>query len=322
VKDVQSFLGFTNFYRRFINNYAGVSAPLTRLTRKNEPWSWTTDCQAAFDDLKRAFTTAPILGHWDPESPIILETDASDRALAAILSTRTDGEIYPIAFMSRAFSTAELNYDMHDKELLAIIESFKKWRHYLEGVADPVEVYTDHRNLTYFSETKTLSRRLAGWSEFLSQFNFMIKFRPGRLGKKLDALTRRWDVYEDDPSKKNLTQRLVFIQTQLSSNPVNSGNHSLTVRGANVIDHQSLLSDIKEAQRSDQSQLKPPVDRGNLEDHRWTKEEDGMRYYEGQVYVPDTGDLRLQVLKSNHNHVLAGHPGQSKTYQLVCREFN
>jgi len=93
--------------------------------------------------------------------------------------------------MSRAFSTVELNYDVHDKELLAIVESFKKWRHYLEGVADPVEVYTDHRNLTYFSETKTLSRCLARWSEFLSQFNFVIKFQPGRLGKKPDALTRR-----------------------------------------------------------------------------------------------------------------------------------
>jgi len=89
-----------------------------------------------------------------------------------------------------------------------------------------------------------------------------------------------------------------------------------------VTDHQSLLSDIKEAQRSDQSQLKPLVDGGNLEDHRWTEEEDGMRYYKGQVYVPDTGDLCLQVLKSNHDHVLAGHLGQSKTYQLVHREFN
>ena len=115
--------------------------------------------------------------------------------------------------MSRAFSAAKLNYDVHNKKLLAIVESFKKWRHYLKGVADPVEVYTDHRNLTYFSETKTLSRRLVRWSEFLSQFNFMIKFQPERLEKKLDALTRRWDVYENDLSKENLTQRPVFTQT-------------------------------------------------------------------------------------------------------------
>jgi len=210
VKDVQSFLGFAKFYRCFINNYAEVTSPLTRLTRKNKPWTWTIDCQVAFDNLKEAFTIAPILGHWDPESPMILETDASDRALAAILSTRSNGEVRPIAFHSRAFSAAEINYNVHNKELLAIVEAFKKWQHYLEGVAVPVEVYTDHKNLTYFSETKTLSWRLARWSEFLLQFNLSIKFRPGRLGKKPDALTRRWDVYGDDPSKNLLAQRPVF----------------------------------------------------------------------------------------------------------------
>jgi len=87
---------------------------------------------------------------------MILKTDASDYTLAAILFTRSNGEICPIAFHSRAFSTAEINYDVYDKELLAIVKSFKKWRYYLKGVATPVEVYTDHKNLTYFSETKTL----------------------------------------------------------------------------------------------------------------------------------------------------------------------
>ena len=168
VKDIQSFLGFTNFYRCFINNYAEVTSPLTYLTWKNEPWTWTTDCQVVFDNLKEAFTTAPILGHWDPKSPMILEIDASDHALVATLSTQSNGEVHPITFHSRAFSAAEINYDVHNKKLLAIVEVFKKWQHYLEEVAIPVEVYTDHKNLTYFSETKTLSWHLARWLEFLS----------------------------------------------------------------------------------------------------------------------------------------------------------
>ena len=147
---------------------------------------------------------------------MILETNASDHALVAILSTWSNGEIRPIAFHSRAFSAVEINYDMHDKELLVIIESFKKWWHYLEGVAILVVVYTDHKNLTYFSETKTLSWRLARWSEFLSQFNLSIKFLPGRLGKKPDALTWRWDVYRDDPSKDFPIQKPVFTRTQLT----------------------------------------------------------------------------------------------------------
>jgi len=92
---------------------------------------------------------------------MILETDTSDYALAAILFTQSNGKVRLIAFHLRAFSAAEINYNVHDKELLAIIEAFKKWRHYLEGVAIPVEMYMDHKNLTYFSETKTLSQHLA-----------------------------------------------------------------------------------------------------------------------------------------------------------------
>ena len=145
-----------------------MTLPLTHLTQKNELWTWTTDCQVAFDNLKEVFTTVPILGHWDPKSPMILETDTSDRALAAILSTQSNSEVCPIAFHSRAFSAAEINYDVHNKKLLAIIKAFKKWQHYFERVAIPVEVYTDHKNLTYFSETKILSQYLAKWSEFLS----------------------------------------------------------------------------------------------------------------------------------------------------------
>ena len=136
VKDIQSFLGFVNFYRRFINNYSGITTPLTRLTRKGLPWNFTEDCREAFNKLKLAFTSAPILTHWTPDSPLIVETDASDYALAAILSQHTsDGELHLIAFHSRTFTSPKLNYNVHNKELLAIFKAFQHWRHYLEGSA-------------------------------------------------------------------------------------------------------------------------------------------------------------------------------------------
>jgi len=120
-----------------------------------------------------------------------METNASDYVLAAILSIMTkDNEIHPVAFHSRTFSTLGLNYDVHDKELLAIFEAFKIWRHYLEGSTSPINVVTDHKNLEYFSTTKILTCQQARWSEYLSQFNLVIHFCPGRLGIKLDALTR------------------------------------------------------------------------------------------------------------------------------------
>ena len=106
-----------------------------------------------------------------------------------------DNEIHPIAFYSQTFSTLELNYDVHDKELLAIFEAFKIWQYYLEGSALPIDVVTDHKNLEYFSMTKILMCWQPRWSEYLSQFNLVIYFCPRCLGTKPDALTRWWDVY-------------------------------------------------------------------------------------------------------------------------------
>jgi len=162
VKDIQSFLDFTNFYRCFIFNYSDIVIPLTCLTRKNTPWNFDDDCRIAFNTLKQAFTSAPILTHWVPDTQLVVETNASDYTLAAILSIMTkNNEIHPVAFHSRTFSAPELNYNVHDKELLAIFKAFKIWQHYLEGSTSPIDIVTDHKNLEYFSTTKILMHRQA-----------------------------------------------------------------------------------------------------------------------------------------------------------------
>ena len=121
-----------------------------------------------------------------------METNASDYALAAIFSIMTkDNKIYPIAFHSQMFSALELNYNIHDKELLAIFEVFKIWRHYLERSTLLINVVTDHKNLEYFLTTKILMHRQARWSEYFSQFNLVIYFCPRHFGTKPDALTRQ-----------------------------------------------------------------------------------------------------------------------------------
>jgi len=159
VRDIQSFLGFANFYRRFIHNYSELVIPLTRLTHKSSRWEWTAPCQNSFDSLKNAFASAPVLSHWHPNSRITVETDASDYAIAAIisispppsdpspepLSKSSISDLHPIAFHSRTLNPTELNYDTHDKELLAIFEAFRVWRHYLEGSEHVVDVVTDHK---------------------------------------------------------------------------------------------------------------------------------------------------------------------------------
>jgi len=191
VKDIQSFLGFANFYCHFIFNYSDIVVPLTWLTWKNAPWNFSEGCWHSFDMLKWAFTTTPILTHFIPDSPITVETNASDYPVAGILSiTCADGELRPVTFYSQTLTAPELNYDTHDKELLAIFEAFRSWHHYLEGSATPVDIVTDHKNLEYLSTSKVLTCQQAQWSEFLSQFHLVICFRPGKLSAKPDTLTR------------------------------------------------------------------------------------------------------------------------------------
>ena len=322
VKDIQSFLGFANFYRRFIKNYSAITVPLTRLTRKGAPWHFTEECREAFNFLKKAFTSAPILSHWIPGKPIVVETDASDYALAAIMSIVIDGILHPVAFHSRTFTPAELNYDVHDKELLAIFEAFKKWRHYLEGPEITTDVVTDHKNLEYFATTKLLTRRQARWSEYLSQFNLVIRFRPGRLGTKPDALTRRWDVYPKEGSSdyasvnpQNL--RPIFTDEQLASSLRATSLMTLALRGSVIMDIEKLHNDIRSSLKDDEF-ASHYLDGSHP---HWILGEDGLLRQHGKIYVPDANDLRLKVLQYKHDHILSGHFGQNKTIQLVKEEY-
>ena len=152
-----------------------------------------------------------------------METNALDYALTTILSiVNEDNEVHLVAFHSYTFTAEELNYNTHNKELLAIFEAFKIWQHYLEGLAYPINVIMDHKNLEYFSTTKVLTWRQARWSEYLSQFNLVIRFRPGRLGTKPDALTRRWDIYPKGGNTGYATVnphnfKPIFTQEQLAA---------------------------------------------------------------------------------------------------------
>jgi hypothetical protein len=323
VKDVQSFLGFANFYRRFIYNFSDIVIPLTRLTRKNIPFVFGEKERSAFVLLKESFVSAPILTHFIPDRPIIVETDASDYALAAILSIQLEnGEIHPVAFHSRSFNPTELNYDVHDKELYAIFEAFRIWRHYLDGSALPIDVVTDHKNLEYFATTKVLNRRQARWSEYLCQFNLVVRFRPGKLGTKPDALTRRWDVYAkeggNDYAKVNPHNfRPVFTQDQLSASLRATSLISAALRGSFIMDVEQLHNDIRSAYDNDpltSAQLPQPSD------PKWTLS-DGLLRLNDRIFVPDSPDLRLRVMKHMHNHPLSGHLGQNKTLELVRREY-
>lgn len=234
-----------------------------------------------------------------------------------------DGDVHPVAFHSRTFSGPELNYDVHDKELLAIFEAFKTWRHYLEGAPLPIDVVTDHKNLTYFSTTKMLTRQQARWSEFLSQFNMVICFRPGKLGAKPDALTRRRDVYlkeggNDYASVNPHNFKPIFTTEQLTASLRATRLATPALRTSSAVDIETLHEDIIKAIPDDPA-IADLSDRSD--NPRWSKSEDGLVHLDGRIYVPCVGDLRLRVLRNTHDHILAGHPGQNKTLELVRQNY-
>src|SRR5260370_3196236 len=151
VKDVQSFIGFMNFYQRFICNFSKIAHPLHTLTWKLKDWSWGAAEQQAFDVLKSTITSTPMLAFPSKSGPFCLECNASNFTTGAILSQQQeDGLFHPIGFMSKSFSDTERNYQIHDKEMLAIMCALEEWRHFLEGSNQKFELHTDHKHLTYF----------------------------------------------------------------------------------------------------------------------------------------------------------------------------
>ncbi len=193
IKELQRFLGFSNFYRRFIANYSTITSPLTDLLKgKAKSLSWNPFAIEAMNTLKKAFTSAPLLVHPNPELPFVVEVDTSTTGVGAVLSQQqgTPPKLHPCAFFSRKLSPEERNYDIGNRELLAIKLALEEWRHWLEGSAQPFLVLTDHKNLQYLGDAKRLNPRQARWALFFTRFQFKISYRPGPRNIKADALSR------------------------------------------------------------------------------------------------------------------------------------
>ena len=162
VRDVQKFIGFANFYHRFIRAFSNVVCPMIATIKKNIIFYWTTKYQKSFELLKDHFTTAPVLAHFDFEKECILEINSSDNVSPRIFSQYGDDRLlHPVDFFSCKHSSQKINFEIYDKELLAIIKSFEEWHPMLEGAGLLVKILIDYRNLQYFISTKQLSRRQA-----------------------------------------------------------------------------------------------------------------------------------------------------------------
>jgi RNase H-like domain found in reverse transcriptase len=168
VKQVRGFIGFANFYRRFIKKFSELVLLLNNLLRKDAKFDWNDQCQEAFKTLKGRFLQEPVLMMPDHSKPFQIESNASKYASGAVL-TQTDinGDRHPVAFLSKTFTDTERRYEIYDRELLGIVRALKEWRHYIQGSGHTTLIHTDHQNLTYFRKAQKLSDRQARWSLFL-----------------------------------------------------------------------------------------------------------------------------------------------------------
>lgn len=315
VHDIQVFLGLTNFYKRFIPNYSKLCVPLTSLLKKDVPFSWNLSARQAFADLKRIISTEPVLRNFDPALPCVVETDSSDFALGAVISqvSPLDGLNHPIAFYSRKLLPAELNYQIYDKELLAIVAAFKHWRHYLEFSTKPTLVLTDHKNLEYFSTTRNLSRRQVRWAEILGDFNYVISYRAGRNNQAADALSRKDQPLEGGVSRSKTQMTLLKPQlflNSLISMPIEPAENNILRDIINKLpDDPHFGPIIKSVKQSPDSEPKYTIN-------------DQVLFYEGQICVPNIDDLKKAILEENYDSATAGHFGIAKTYDLVARNYH
>ena len=331
VKGVRSFLGFCNYYRLFIKDYTTTAMPLTDLTKKGVNFEWTDKENDAFESLKAKFELDQVLATYDPDRETRLEPDASGWATGGVLSQKDEVVGWrPVAFFSAKHNPAECNYDIHDKELLAIIKCMKEWHSELRGLSCPFEILTDHKNLEPFTVKKSLTERQIRWSEFLSQFNFRLSHRPGKDATVPDALSRReQDVPNDQDDSRLMERQRVMLPPTLWASP------------AQVTPLSPFTND---------EQLRPLWEQATQDDKAWNAYtaardavasgervfprdlelrlsigdcvvRDDLLYYRERLWLPSFEPLTTGTIQRIHDSYLGGHPGRDTTISLLGRQF-
>lgn len=346
VKGVRSFLGFANFYRRFIKNFAEVAAPLTRLTG-DVSFRWTQEEQTAFDKLKKIFISEPILAHFDPDRETVVETDSSGWAVGGVLSQYDDeGILRPCAYFSRKNSPHECNYEIHDKEMLAIIRCLEEWDSELRSV-EKFTVFTDHKNLEYFTKPRMLNERQIRWSILLGRYNMILKYRPGKSNERADALSRREQdlpANAEDSRVKHRFQQLLKATTAQEEEIDDSTDavisfactpesvqafpsqlqpmepEALTDLWAQSLQNDSTYIDARQSVLNGDRRFPPHLElKASITECH--VDDEMLLYYRNRKWVPASEPLRTRLIHEIHSSPAVGHPGREGTYKILARDY-
>lgn len=326
-KELQSWLGLANYYRKFIPNYSDIVEPAYVVTRKDVKFEWNDECQKAFNVISKALTEPPILAHPDPSKRFVLYTDASNFALGAVL----EQEDKVIAYASRTLLPAERRYAAVEREILGIVWSTDHWRHFL--VSNRFTCFTDSKPLQGEIKKKTLASRLLRFKLRLSEFDFEIKYRKGVDNGNADALSRILSKDEDDEEELTI---YVVIEGELSDEKEEFWNvavataHKVTdgvELSAETLTIGAVTTRRRARQEAEEEQLANEIGKEiNNNDQKHARDDDLLQHlcihsFSDEVEAVDDKSDQEVILRAYHDSPFGGHFGNGKTYDRVKRRY-
>jgi transposase InsO family protein len=335
IRGVRSFLGFCNYYRNFIPDFTSVAEALLRLTKKDVTFQWGSSEEAAFQQLKARFEEAPILAPWDPERNTLIESDCSGYATGGVLMQEDSrGVRHAVAYTSKRLSKAEYNYEIHDKELLAIMRCLEAWRSELRS-CEAFTILTDHKSLEHFMTKRMLSERQSRWAERLGEFKFQLEYRPGSENVAADALSRReQDKPQGDQDERTLGRyrqllsvpqiRRTDIEETLPQQEVFNEDPDLQKSWNEEVQEDEIyrraFAAVKHRDRAFPPDLKLKVQIAecaiDLANRLTFRERIWVPYSEGAAKP-----LRTRLIQKTHDSLISGHPGRDMTLAAISRRF-
>ncbi|KAK2395373.1 putative mitochondrial protein [Trifolium repens] len=309
VTDVRSFVGLAGYYRRFIEGFAKIVAPMTQLTRKDQPFAWTEKCESSFQLLKERLTTSPVLMLPQSEEPYEVYCDASHQGLGCVLMQHKR----TVAYASRQLKVHEKNYPTHDLELAAVVFALKIWRHHLYGCT--FVVFSDHKSLKYLFDQKELNMRQRRWMETLKDFDFTLEYHPGKANVVADALSRKSvsACSAQMASQQELLREFRDLHLEVEFALGNMRLGMITISSG-------LLEDIANCQ-DDKFLMEKRALIVRETNRDFKVGSDNILRCQGRVCVPEAMNLRNTILGEAHKSKLSIHPGATKMYQDLRHDF-
>ena len=310
VTEIRSFLGLAGYYRKFVEGFSKLAAPLTKLTRKEEKFVWSEACQQSFDELKRKLTSAPILTLPSGQDGYTVYCDASRQGLGCVLMQHEN----VIAYATRQLNKHEQNYPTHDLEFSSVVFALRIWRHYLYGV--PCRIFTDHKSLQYLFTHKELNMRQRRWVELIKDYECTIEYHLGKANVIADAFSRK-----STSSISHLKAVYLPKLVELRSLGVRL---ELTDKGAllaTFLIRPVLIDRIRELHTQDQTviKLKREAESGQLKG--FSVLADGTLMMGHRLCVPDVGELNKEIMVEARSFAYAIHPGSTKMYHTLREHY-